>query len=465
MLRRLSATFFSCLLIIAAYAPGSAWAQAATAEATGQYAAILEAGYPAGEPGAAALLARGGEVIFLGAAGLADLELGVSLEPDMVFEIGSITKQFTAAAIMMLAEEGELSVDDPITRHLPDYPSYGDDVTIEHLLTHTSGIFSYTDIPEYMQEVCTDESVDELIGAFKERPVLFQPGERWAYSNSNYVLLGAIIERVSEMSYAKFVEGRIFEPLGLDNSYYGSNRRIIPRRSSGYDRDDGRYVNAPCLSFSLPYAAGSLMMSVEDMYRWNRALYGGDVVSRASLERMIAPYVLANGDTSSYGYGLGQRDIRGHRAIGHGGGIFGFVTDAVYLPDDDVFVAVFSNNTGAAVNPSLIASKLAAAAIGDPYPEFTEITLDESVLRRYAGVYQIDENTQRVVTVENGALYTQRTGGGRNRAYPGSETHFFYRHSLSHFEFEIEDGEVKAMLMYQGGASRAERAVRVAGGE
>jgi hypothetical protein len=211
-----------------------------------------------------------------------------------------------------------------------------------------------------------------------------------------------------------------------------------------------------------PYSAGALMMTVEDLFRWNQALYAGELISEGSLERMATPYVLNNGDVTGYGYGLAPRPIRGRRAIGHGGGINGYVTDAFYLPEEDVFVAVFSNSPGSLAGPNLVAGKLGAIAIGDPDPVWKEIALDEAALQRFAGVYQIDEDTQRVVTVEDGQLYTQRGGGAKLRAYPSSETHFFYKQSLSHFEFVIEGGETY-MLIYQGGADEAERAVKVSG--
>ena len=181
--------------------PVAAPAQTATAVAVDQYEEVLTLAYPADGPGAAALVARGGEVEFLGASGMANLELDVPLQPDMVFEIGSITKQFTAVAIMMLVEEGVISLDDPMTKFLPDYPEYGDAVTVEHLLTHTSGIVSYTGIPGYMdQEIRKDLTIQGLIDVFKDLPVEFEPGERFAYNNSGYVLLGAIIESASGMT-------------------------------------------------------------------------------------------------------------------------------------------------------------------------------------------------------------------------------------------------------------------------
>lgn len=441
--------------------PTTAPAQTATAVAVEQYEEVLTSAYPADEPGAAALVARNGEVEFLGASGMANLELGVPLTPDMVFEIGSITKQFTAVAIMMLVEEGKISLDDPMTQFLPDYPDYGDAVTIEHLLTHTSGIVSYTGIPNYFdQEIRKDLTVPELIDVFDDLPVEFEPGERFAYNNSGYVLLGAIIESASGMTYADFLQERIFDRLGMKDSYYGSHRRVIPRRAAGYGGEPGAWANAAFLSMTQPYSAGALMMTVEDLCRWNQALYGGELISEESLERMTTPYVLNNGNSSGYGYGLAPRDLRGRRAIGHGGGINGYVTDAFYLPDEDVFVAVFSNSTGSVAGPNLVSGKLGAIAIGDPYPVWKEIVLDEATLQRFAGVYQIDENTQRVVTVEDGQLYTQRSGGAKLRAYPSSENHFFYKHSLSHFEFVTENGDTY-MLMYQGGADEAEWALKV----
>lgn len=436
-------------------------AQSGAPADTSLYRAILSAAYAPDAPGAAALVARGDSIVFLAAAGMADLELGVPLAPDMVFEIGSITKQFTAAAIMMLAEDGKLSLDDPITKHLPDYPAYGGGITIEHLLTHTSGIVSYTNIPGYMaSSVHNDVTPAELIAVFKDLPVEFAPRERWAYNNSGYILLGAIVEAASGMPYERFVQQRIFDPLGMTHSYYGSSSRIIPNRASGYDGGEGGLVNQRYLSFTQPYAAGSLMMTVEDWYRWSRALFGGRLVSAASVARMTTPYALASGESSGYGYGLGIADVRGHRAVRHGGGIFGFSTDGIYLPDDDVYVAVFANTTTNEVAPGTVATRLAAAAAGDPFPQFAAIELPEDALRRFAGVYRIDEGAQRVVTVENGALFTARDGR-KVRAYPSSETHFFYRTSNSHFEFVVEHGAVSAMLMYQDGAAEPERAVRV----
>jgi len=435
---------------------------ASASQTANEYATILSRTYKSDQPGAAALVAKGDEIVFLGAAGMADLELAVPLAPDMVFEIGSITKQFTAAAIMLLSEEGKLAVSDAMTKHLPSYPPYGQNITVEHLLTHTSGIVSYTGIPGYMaSKVRNDVTVQQLIDVFKDLPVEFAPGERYNYNNSGYILLGAIVEAASGMRYEDFVRKRFFEPLGMKSAYYGCSTCIIPRRASGYDGGPNGFINQRYLSFTQPFAAGSLMMTVSDLHRWSRALFGGKVVNAASLKRMTTPYVLKNGQPTGYGYGLSIADLRGRRTIRHGGGIFGFVTDALYLPDQDVFVAVFSNNAGAAINPGLPASKLAALAVGDPFPDFTEVSVPDDVLRRYVGVYEISKDARRTVTLRDGALYTQRTDGPSTRAIAASPTRFFYRTSLSYFDFVVEDGRVVAMVMYQDGNSQGERAVKV----
>src|SRR5215210_6821340 len=197
---------------------------------------LLTEAYPAGEPGAAALVVKDGKTVLRKGYGLANLELAVPIQPDMVFEIGSVTKQFTAAAILKLAERGLLSVDDDITKHLPDYPTHGQKITINHLLTHTSGIPSYTGLPEWLPRVREDLKVEQLVAMFKDKPLEFAPGERWAYNNSAYILLGAVIEKVSGKTYEDFIEQEIFKPLGMTRSSYGHNTEVVPGRVSGYDK-------------------------------------------------------------------------------------------------------------------------------------------------------------------------------------------------------------------------------------
>jgi len=179
---------------------------------------------------------KGGQVMLRKGYGMANLELGVPIQPDMVFELGSITKQFTATAVLMLQERGKLSIEDDVTKYLPDYPTQGQKITIDHLLTHVSGIPSYTGLPEWLPRVREDLTVQQLIDIFKDKPLEFNPGEKWSYNNSAYILLGAVIEKVSGKSYEDFIEQEIFAPLGMKRSYYGHQNEVIPGRVSGYDK-------------------------------------------------------------------------------------------------------------------------------------------------------------------------------------------------------------------------------------
>ena len=459
---RLGAGTVALLLLM-----GAAATPAAVPKPAGPTAAIdalLKGSYPADRPGAAVIVTKDGETLFERAYGMADLELGVPLRPDMVFRLGSITKQFTAAAILMLAEEGKLSLQDPIEKHLPGYPTQGHTITIEHLLTHTSGIQSYTDMPGWMtSRILSPMTVQELVDGFKREPMQFAPGERYAYNNSAYVLLGAIVEKASGSTYEAFVTERIFQPLGMTASYYGSTERIIPRRAPGYTREGDQPKNARYLSMTQPFAAGSLLSTVADLARWDAALYTEKLLKRASLEKAWTPFVLKNGKATGYGYGWAVSKLRGRRSINHGGGIFGFSTFALRLPEERVYVAVLCNSDRPAADPGYVAKKIAALVVGDPFPEPVPITLDAKVLERYVGVYRIDERSARTVTVESGRLYTQRSGGQRTEVRPSSETEFFYDKSLTRLRFVVDaSGRATEMLMYPDDADEPERAPRVA---
>jgi hypothetical protein len=291
----------------------------------------------------------------------------------------------------------------------------------------------------------------------------FAPGERWAYNNSGYILLGAIVEKVSGKTYEAFVRERIFQPLGMASSYYDRTEPIIPRRAPGYTREGDQPRNARYLSMTQPYAAGSLASTVDDLARWDGSLYTEKLLKKASLERAWTPYVLKGGKATGYGYGWGISKLRGRPAIEHGGGIFGFSTYAVRLPDERVYVAVLCNSDSPSADPGYLAKKIAALAIGDPFPEPVAITLDAKILERYAGVYRIDETSTRTVTVENGRLYTQRSGGERLEVRPSSETEFFYDKSLTRLRFVLDaSGRATEMLLFPEGADEPERAPRVA---
>jgi len=391
---------------------------------------LLAETYPAGEPGAAVLVVKNGETVLRKGYGLANVELGVPIQPDMVFEIGSVTKQFTAAAILMLAERGLLSIDDEITRHLPDYPTHGHKITIDHLLTHTSGIPSYTDLPEWMGRVREDLKVEQLIAMFKDRPLEFAPGERWAYNNSAYVLLGAVIEKVSGKTYEDFIEQEIFKPLGMTRSSYGHNTELVPGRVEGYDKGNDGYQRARYLSMTQPYAAGSLLSTVDDLARWSDALWGGKVLKPESLKRMLTPAKLSSGSSTRYAYGLGIGEYAGRTIVEHGGGIFGFVSDTLRVPDEGIFVAILSNNTGSNPQPEALAFRIAAKALGQPIETRQTLKLDPKTLDEYAGVYRFSEQVIRTISRDGDRLFSQRSGGEKREIL-----------ALAKDRFTFDDGE------------------------
>jgi len=394
---------------------------------------MLDKTYKPDEPGAAVIVVRDGKVVLRKGYGKANMELGVPIEPDMVFRTGSITKQFTAAAVLMLAEQGKLSLDDDITKFVSDYPTKGQKITIEHLLTHTSGIKSYTSLPEWIPLWRKDMPTSEMIALFKDKPMDFAPGERYAYNNSAYFLLGAIIEKISGQTYADFIEKNIFAPLGMKHSYYDDTARIIPRRVAGYSKGKDGFVNAAYLSMSQPYAAGSLVSSVDDLALWDAALYTEKLLKQASLKRAWTTSKLNNGKATNYGYGWSIGSYEGHSMIEHSGGIPGFASYAIRMPNDRVFVAMLTNKDFE--SPGRTALKIAALAIGKPYHEPVAVKLASSVLDGYVGVYQFGEKDEAIVRRDGDTLVLSFPGGRKTVISPMSETQFFVKDSRSRITF------------------------------
>jgi len=400
---------------------------------TSEFDKLLTEQFKPTESGATALATQKGKTIYQKAFGQANLELNVPMQPSMVFRIGSITKQFTAVAILQLMEQGKLSLEDEITKFIPDYPTHGHKITVEHLLTHTSGIKSYTDMKEFGDVIQKDMKPEDLINFFKNQPMDFAPGTQWHYNNSGFFLLGYIIEKVSGKTYPDYVEQVFFKPLGMTHSYYGNDAKLIPNRAAGYERGKDGVQNASPMSMTLPYAAGSIQSTVEDLWKWHQAVHAYQLVRKETLEKAFTPYKLANGKPTNYGYGWFLGDIQGSPTIEHGGGINGFLTSSIYLPKEDVFVAVFSNST--AKSPDNVAAKLAAWAIDKPY-NFKEVALDENTLKGYIGVYENPEAGQRIISMENGKLYSQRTGGSKSLIKPYEKDKFFFETSLSFLNFQ-----------------------------
>lgn len=311
-------------------------------------------------PGAVFMVAKGGEPIYRKAFGMSNLELEVTMVPENVFQIGSMTKQFTAVGILMLAEEGKLSIEDDVRKYIPDFPVQGEKLTIQHLLNHTSGIKDFTKMRSIMSIARTDQSPKELVDFFKDEPVDFLPGEKFEYNNSGYVVLGHVMELVSGMSYEDFIEQRIFQKLGMRNSRYASDRELVKMRAYGYHDRNG-YTNKMWVSLTIPYASGSLMSTVDDLLIWQNALNTDVLMKQESLQKAFTPGALSNGETLTYGYGWHLKDFDGVPVREHGGSVFGFKSMGVYLPEQDIYVVGLSNCD--CNSPTVITREIAKLAL------------------------------------------------------------------------------------------------------
>jgi CubicO group peptidase (beta-lactamase class C family) len=408
----------------------------------------------------AALVAKDGKVIFAKGYGMADAEHFIANGPDTKYLMGSVTKQFTAAAILQLAEKKKLNLNDPIGKYLPDYPRpAADKVTIHHLLTHTSGIPGFTELPEFRSIYTKPSTHDEIVATFEDLPLQFEPGSEWKYSNSGYFLLGMIIEKVSGQDYGDYLRSHIFEPLGMKNTGYPKGAMESPGLAIGYTSDSsGNTVRAVMTHSSIPFSAGALYSTVGDMVKWDAGLRNGRILTRESLDKMFTPY------KEKYGYGWMVDTLYGHQLAMHGGGIEGFVCDFARFLDQPFCVMVFSNNQDASAEK--VAMGLVAIANGQPYDvpvRKTPAAVDPNSLTDFVGAYQVSPEIFRTVMREGDSLFVQRTGGDRRRLHPEGKDKFYYENDNAITLTFVRDasGKVTDQVIHQNG--RDQKCPRVEG--
>jgi CubicO group peptidase (beta-lactamase class C family) len=380
--------------------------------------------------GIAAAVVKGNDTLLLKGYGKADVEWNVSMPADAMFEIGSITKQFTAVALLQLRDEGKLSLDDDLTKWLPDFDTRGNKLTLRRLLDHTSGMKGLTEMPEFGNLVNSSFPRDSAYALIKRYPFQFPTGEAQIYNNSAFWLLGLVIEKASGGTYENYVEKQIFEPLGMTRSMYCNSAENIERRAHGYafmppaanaqagaSTGGPRIRRAPTNVHTWPFSAGSLCSTAGDLVTWLKALHGGKVLSPKSYAELITPAKLNDGTPLRYGMGIGVGpDIRGLRYIGHGGGIAGFVTEASWYPDAQMAVVVLMNSNGP-IDPGAVAGELASAVLPWTRPTVKQFTGDVTpLLGKYSGPSRGRDMVIEVTKADSGVAFS--VNGGPARALP-----------------------------------------------
>lgn len=408
------------------------------------------------------IITHGREPALIRSYGMANREHAVANIPVTKFRIGSITKQFTAAAILQLHEQGLVELQAPISTYLPDYPN-GEQITIHHLLTHTAGIPEYLDgttFPDIAEWMRLPSTLDQLLERFQELPLDFDPGEKFQYSNSGYVVLTQIIETVSGQPYADYVQTHIFDPLGMDHTGYEIPKAIVSNLAQGYLRiGQDLYLQTEPIDMSLPQGAGGLYSTLGDLGIWQRWLYADDrsLLSPVSKALLITPWVKMgdpeDGTNAFYGYGLVTDTHLERQRIHHSGGINGFLSTLMHYPGEDLTISLLLNLDNQP--PATIAEGLAAILFGEDYamPQIqTAVAIDPTLYTRYVGTYQLLPELQLRLWVEDEQLMGQATGQESFALYPSSETQFFAQVADITIAFSPEDdGTVDGLTLHQFG--------------
>ena len=388
--------------------------------------------------GASVGVMRDNEVVLARGYGYADLNNKAEATEHTVYRIGSITKQFTALAIMILVEQGKVNLNDIMLDYLSNYPQRAHKVTIDQLLNHTSGIKSYTNIERFWEISERDLSRQEVVGLFSSEPIEFSPDENFQYNNSGYYLLGLIIENVSGMSYADFLKANVWQPLEMFDTHYLGKTKPIKNLATGYDHKDNEFVLARPIGMNNPFSGGSLGSSILDLLKWQTALNENQLISRQSYNKMIEPDLLRNGKHTTYGYGFFMSNLNGHRKIEHGGTINGFRAQLSAYPDDDLTVTVLCNLNSAP--QAQLESQISRLMLGIPEIVIDEIQVSEDNLEIYTGTYKWCSTMAPVPFPVSVAEGTLRVSGRSLRAI-GNHTFVFSTDPYYTVTFTVKDSK------------------------
>jgi CubicO group peptidase (beta-lactamase class C family) len=397
------------------------------------------------------LVVQGDKVLLDKGYGMASLEWSIPNSPETKFRLGSLTKQFTATLILLLQQDGKLNVADPVSKYLPDAPKSWEKITIANLLGHTSGIPNFTSDKGFSTWSANAHTPAELIAFFRDKPLDFEPGAKFDYSNSNYEVLGVVIEKVSGKAYRQMLRERLFDPLGMKDTGLDDDELVLPKRAQGYAQSPFGLVVARSESMSVPWAAGSVYSTTGDLLKWEHGLFGDKVLSEASLKAMTTP------GKGGYGYGLGIDPKDGYRVISHGGGIEGFNTELTYVPEKQIAVVVLANVNG--VIPGALAGQLLDVTLGKTVilaTERKEVTANKEQLAKFVGAYELAPEFSLIFAMEGDVLTAQGTGQkplplvflGEQDGHP----RFFNEKVSAEIEFVPDgNGSFSSLVLHQGG--------------
>lgn len=394
------------------------------------------------------LVAQKGTILLQKGYGYKNAAKNEMNDGNTIFQVGSLTKQFTSALILCLQQKKKLNIQDKLSKYYPALP-FADKVTIEHLLSHTSGIYNYTNNNDFMKtEAVKPASQEKILSLFKDKPLLFEPGTKFSYSNSNYILLGYIIEKVTGKPYEQVMHEMIFTPLRMDHSGFDFAALSSPDKAIGYFVLTKKLnTPAPIVDSTASFAAGAIYASTGDLYKWDRALYTEQIISKASLKDAYTAR------QAKYGFGWGIDSAFGKPVYTHSGGIFGFTTTILRDPEEDICIILFDNKGDG--NLEKIRAGLNAILHNEKYDipkEQTVITVDTAILKQYTGDYELGPNFILYVTLEEGKLMVQATGQGKTEVYAEKENLFFSRVPDAKIEFTKDaDGKTDKLILHQNG--------------
>lgn len=392
------------------------------------------------------LIAKKDKILLSKGYGMANFAYDIPNSSTTKFKLASVSKQFTAMSILILQEKGKLSVEDKLTKFIPGYPN-GDQITIHHLLTHTSGIPSVTSLSVYDTIMVQPHTLEQLISYTKNKPLEFEPGSKFNYSNTGFIILSYIIEKVSGNELGAFLKSNIFEPLGMKNSGLWHSREVIKNAAVGYSFEENIAVETRYIDMSIPSGAGAIYSTVEDMYLWDRALYTEKLIKKTTLEKMMTPF------KDNYAYGFKVDNYAGHKQITHSGGIEGFATIGYHFPDEELYIVILKNVDNQMLFP---AHKLSRAIMyGQKFDlpkEHKVAEINKSVFNKLIGEYEFDPAFKLTVSAVEGKIYAQATGQPKLEIYPEGEYNYFSKSVDAQFEFTKDDkGNATSIILFQGG--------------